>query len=64
MAEVVDAKDLKSFGCYARAGSSPALGTSLRLSGPGGSVNFAWLAPVSRRMEDLRNIDCCRRKKI
>lgn len=27
MAEVVDAKDLKSFECNARAGSSPALGT-------------------------------------
>ena len=27
---MVDAKDLKSFGLYACAGSSPALGTSLR----------------------------------
>ena len=29
MAELVDAKDLKSFGLIACAGSSPALGTSL-----------------------------------
>lgn len=30
MAKLVDAKDLKSFGVIPRAGSSPALGTSLR----------------------------------
>ena len=35
MAKLVDAKDLKSFGVIPRAGSSPALGTSLQGATPG-----------------------------
>ena len=45
MAELVDAKDLKSFGYYTCAGSSPALGTSLR-----SLRSYAWQAIFSNEL--------------
>lgn len=47
MAELVDAKDLKSFGIISRAGSSPALGTILR-------SNELRLAVASTKMKALK----------
>ena len=45
MAELVDAKDLKSFGGFLHAGSNPAPGTR--------SISFIYVKPVVRILETL-----------